>query len=98
MNSAHSAVARYVLDNTPPKITIISPKDGDVVNRAAVDIKGKTQARATLIGKNADNGASFTASADADGSFTLTVASHRRDQRDHHHRDRSCRQPVRRLR
>jgi hypothetical protein len=71
--SAHSAVARYVLDNTPPKITIISPKDGDVVNRAAVDIKGKTQARATLIGRNADNGASFSASADADGSFTLSV-------------------------
>ncbi len=72
--SAHSAVARYVFDDTPPKITITSPKDGAIVNRAAVDIIGKTQARTVLIARNADNGSSFTGSAGADGSFTLSVA------------------------
>ncbi len=72
--SEHSSVARYVFDNTPPKITITSPKDGATVNASAVDITGKTQARTTLIARNADNGSSFTGSAGADGSFTLSVA------------------------
>jgi hypothetical protein len=72
--SEHSAVARYVFDNTPPKITITSPKDGATVNASAVDIVGKTQARSTLVARNADNGSSFTGSAGADGSFSLSVA------------------------
>jgi hypothetical protein len=72
--SEHSAIARYVFDNTPPKITITSPKDGGVVNAPAVDITGKTQARTVLIARNADNGSSFTGSAGADGSFVLSVA------------------------
>jgi hypothetical protein len=72
--SEHSAVARYVLDPTPPKVTITSPKDGAVVNRPAVDIKGKTQARTTLIARNGANGTTFTGTAQADGTFVLTVA------------------------
>jgi hypothetical protein len=72
--SEASAVARFVLDATPPKITISSPKNGAVVNRPTVDIRGKTQARTTLIARNGDNGSTFTATAGADGSFVLTVA------------------------
>jgi len=72
--SESSAVVRYVFDAAPPKITITSPKEGAVVNRTAVEIKGKTQARTTLIARNAANGASITGTAEADGAFVLTVA------------------------
>lgn len=69
-----SAVVRFVLDKAPPKITIQSPKNGAIVNRKSVVIKGKTQARTTLIARNAANGTSITADALADGTFSLTIA------------------------
>lgn len=68
-----SAVVRYVLDEQPPKITITSPKNGGVVNRMAVTIKGKTQARTTLLAKNASNGSSIAGTAEADGTFSLSL-------------------------
>jgi hypothetical protein len=72
--SEASAVVRYVLDASPPKITITSPKDGAVVNRKAVDIVGKTQARSTLIARNAANASSIVGTAGADGTFKLSLA------------------------
>jgi hypothetical protein len=67
-----SPVVRYVLDQAGAKITIYSPEEGSVVNGATVEINGKTQARATLIARNAANGASTSATAGTDGLFTLT--------------------------
>jgi len=72
--SDHSAVVRFIQDSTAPKITIGSPKNGAVVNRAAVTITGKTQGRTTLIARNAANGKSITSVALADGTFSLTLA------------------------
>lgn len=74
VESDHSAVVRYVQDATPPKITITSPKDGALVNRTLVEIKGKTQARTTLVARNAANGSSITATALSDGTFSLKLA------------------------
>ncbi len=69
-----SAVVRFIQDQAPPKITIASPKNGAIVNRKAIEIKGKTQGRTTLIARNATNGASITGDALADGTFSLTIA------------------------
>ena len=69
-----SPVVRFFQDQAPPKITITSPKNGGIVNRNAVVIKGKTQGRTTLIARNATNGASITGDALSDGTFSLTLA------------------------
>ncbi len=69
-----SAVVRYVFDDSAPKITITSPKNNAVVNGKAVTIKGKTQARTTLLARNDANGSSVAGTAESDGSFTLSVA------------------------
>jgi hypothetical protein len=72
--SDHSAVVRYVFDDAPPKITITSPKNNAVINNQAVTIKGKTQARTTLLARNDANGSSVAGTAESDGTFTLSVA------------------------
>ncbi len=69
-----SAVVRYVFDDSPPKITITSPKKNATVNGKAVVIKGKTQARTTLLAHNAASGSSIAGTAGADGTFTISVA------------------------
>lgn len=69
-----SAVVRYVLDVAPPKITITSPKANAIVNGKAVTIKGKTQARTTLLARNEANGSSIAGTAESDGTFTLSLA------------------------
>jgi hypothetical protein len=69
-----SAPARYVLDTVPPKLTITSPKADAIVNAKAVTIKGKTQARTTLLARNDANGSSIVGTAESDGSFTLSLA------------------------
>jgi hypothetical protein len=71
--SEASPVVRYVLDTTIPKVTITSPKSGAVINRASVDIQGRTQGRSTLIARNSENGKSVSGTAAADGTFTLAV-------------------------
>ena len=72
--SEMSAVVRYVFDKTPPKITITSPKNNAVVNGKAVTLKGKTQARTTLLARNDASGSSIAGTAGADGTFTLSLA------------------------
>lgn len=69
-----SAVVRYVLDKAPPKITVASPKNNAIVNGNAVTIKGKTQARTTLLARNEANGSSIAGTAESDGTFTLSLA------------------------
>jgi hypothetical protein len=72
--SEPSAVVRYIFDSTAPKLTITSPKDNAVVNAKAVTIKGKTQARTTLLARNTANGSSVAGTAESDGTFTLSLA------------------------
>jgi hypothetical protein len=72
--SESSAVVRYVHDDLPPKITVSSPKNNAIVNGKAVTIKGKTQARTTLLARNDANGSSIVGTAGNDGTFTLSLA------------------------
>jgi hypothetical protein len=71
--SEPSAVVRYVLDTNPPGIFVESPKDGATVNRAAVDIEGRSQGRTALVARNEDTGDSIGVAADANGRFTLAL-------------------------
>jgi hypothetical protein len=71
--SEPSPVVRYVLDQAPAKITIYSPEEGAVVNGTTVEISGKTQARASLIARNAANGSSISGTAGTDGLFTIEL-------------------------
>lgn len=72
--SEASPTVRYVYDKSKPSIKIKSPKDNAKVNRKSVEIKGTTQARATLIARNESNDASVSGQAEADGTFSLTLA------------------------
>ncbi len=72
--SEHSPIVRYVLDANPPGVKLTTPKDGATVNGKTVDIRGRTQARTTLIARNQNNGASTTGTAGADGTFVLKLA------------------------
>jgi hypothetical protein len=71
--SEASPVVRYVLDATPPSLKVTSPASGSTVNAKAVKIKGKTQARSTINARNATTGDSLTATADANGVFTVSL-------------------------
>ena len=72
--SERSLVVRYVFDASPPKITVTSPKNNAVVNGKAVTLKGKTQARTTLLARNDASGSSIAGTAGADGAFALSLA------------------------
>lgn len=69
-----SPVATWVLDQVPPKITIISPKDNASVTKASVTVKGKTQAVSTVVARNDANAATASTQADKDGLFSVTLA------------------------
>jgi hypothetical protein len=69
-----SLSVRYVFDAAPPKLTVTSPKNNAVVNGKAVTIKGKTQARTTLLARNDANGSTIASTAAADGTFSLSLA------------------------
>ncbi len=71
--SETSAIVRYVLDTAKPKVTITSPKANAVVNGKSVTIKGKVQARSTLLARNDNNGSTSAGTAEADGTFTLSL-------------------------
>lgn len=72
--SESSPVVRYILDLTPPKLTIESPKENASVNRNSVEIKGKTQGRTTIIARNTENDTSVSVTAAGDGTFALRLA------------------------
>lgn len=71
--SEFSPTITYILDQAKPKITITSPKNRATVNGETATIKGKVQARSTVVARNEANGTSATATAKSDGTFTLKV-------------------------
>jgi hypothetical protein len=71
--SDSSPVVRYVLDQSKPGIKLSSPKDGAEVNRKTVELKGRSQARATMIARNTSNGTSISGTAGTDGLFSLKL-------------------------
>jgi hypothetical protein len=68
-----SPVVRYVLDTKKPSIKLLAPRDGAVINRKTVELEGRSQARSTLIVRNATTGESIVGSADSDGLFSLLL-------------------------
>ena len=72
--SEHSPLVRYVLDANPPGVKLTTPKNGATVNGKVVEVKGRTQARTTIIARNQSNGTSITVTAGADGTFDLKLA------------------------
>lgn len=69
-----SPIVTYVLDQTPPEVRISSPRNNALVAGDAVKIVGTTQGRSAVIARNEANGATATATANAEGSFELTIA------------------------
>jgi hypothetical protein len=68
-----SPLARWILDQTKPSIKLSAPKDRAVINRKAVTLEGRTQARTTIIARNRETGESITGTARNDGSFSLSL-------------------------
>ena len=65
--SERSEVATWILDQSKPKVSVISPRDNAQVNRTNVTIKGKSQVGAEIRVQNASNGAIATTIAGSDG-------------------------------
>lgn len=63
----------YILDLTPPKITVNSPKNNAAIDASQVRIKGTTQGNTTLVARNEANGTSITTAAGKDGSFEFVL-------------------------
>jgi hypothetical protein len=71
--SEQSPLARWILDKNPPGIKLSSPRDGAEINRKAVTLDGRTQARSTIQVRNQKTGESISGTAAADGTFSLSV-------------------------
>lgn len=71
--SEPSPIVRYVLDKKEPGILLASPRDGATVNRAVVELEGRSQARSTLVARNTTTGDSIGGAADGDGRFRLDL-------------------------
>jgi Glucodextranase, domain B len=71
--SKASPLARWILDTNPPGIKLATPRDGAEINRAAVTIEGRTQARSTITIRNQKTNESIAGTAAADGTFSLSV-------------------------
>ncbi|HLX36125.1 MAG TPA: Ig-like domain-containing protein [Candidatus Limnocylindrales bacterium] len=76
VESDPSPVVTMFLDQTPPHVTIKSPKNGSTVNDPSgnLTLKGVTEANATLVGLDDQNGVSVTVTAADDGTFQMVIA------------------------
>jgi Glucodextranase, domain B len=68
-----STAVSYVLDKTPPPLTLTAPRNGATVNRDAVAITGRTQARSDIVVRNADSNQTATGVAATDGTFSVSI-------------------------
>ena len=71
--SEASPIVTYVLDTTPPKITISAPADKSTVNADSVTIVGKTQGRSSITARDAANGRTAIGVADGTGAFQVVM-------------------------
>ena len=72
--SERSPVATWVLDQSKPKVSVISPKDNAQVKKAVITVKGKSQAGAEIRLQNASNGAIATTVVGKDNLWETTLA------------------------
>ena len=73
VESDASAVVTVFLDQTPPKVTVKSPKNGTTVAEPQLTLKGTTEPQATIIGRDDANGVNVTVTALPDGTFTVIL-------------------------
>jgi hypothetical protein len=71
--SEHSPIVTYILDLTPPKITVKSPKNNAAIDAHEVRIKGTTQGNTTIVARNEANGTSITTAAGREGNFEFVL-------------------------
>jgi hypothetical protein len=71
-----SPVATYILDTTPPKISITAPGQGAKVTSSTIDVSGTSDAGATITIRNrqAPGGGLNNQPVGTDGKFNLPVA------------------------
>jgi hypothetical protein len=72
--SERSVVATWVLDQSKPKVSVISPKNNAQVKKAVITVKGKSQAGAEIRLQNATNGAIATTVVGKDNLWETTLA------------------------
>ena len=72
-SSDPSPAVTYILDTTPPPVTISSPANGTTVNGTTVQIVGTTQPQSAVNARDEANAATASGQADGDGRFSLTV-------------------------
>ena len=72
--SERSVVATWVLDQSKPKVSVISPENNAQVKKAVVTVKGKSQAGAEIRLTNAANGAIATTMAGKDNLWETRLA------------------------
>jgi hypothetical protein len=71
--SDFSPIVTYILDLTPPKLTVTSPKEGQAIELPEVEIRGTTQGNTALVARNLANGTSISSAAARDGSFEFAL-------------------------
>jgi hypothetical protein len=71
-SDASDAVTVF-LDQTAPKVSVKSPKNGTTVSDPQLTLKAVTEPQATVIGRNDANGVSVTVTALPDGTFTVIL-------------------------
>lgn len=72
--SERSEVATWILDQSKPKVKVISPKDNARIDKGSAAVKGKSQAGAEIRIQNASNGAIATTIAGSDGLWQTRIA------------------------
>ena len=72
--SSPSSPVTWTLDTTKPKVTIASPANGASITAASATLKGTTKPSSAIRVVNTTNGATATATADAKGAFTASIA------------------------
>jgi hypothetical protein len=71
--SEPSPIVTYILDTDAPPIRITKPKDGATINDDTVTLVGTTQGRSSIGARNEANGVSVVGTAEADGSFAISL-------------------------
>lgn len=71
--SEHSPIVTYILDLTPPKLTVTSPRDRAAIDAPQVRLRGTTQGGTAIVARNDGNGTSISTAAGRDGSFEFVL-------------------------
>ena len=71
--TAPSGPVRFVYDTSKPKIVLTSPKEGETINAASVDVVGTVQSRSVVVARNEANGTSVSGKAGPTGYFSVSL-------------------------